>query len=140
MDKGYKVIVENWNKFLNEEEKVEEGIMDMFRQVGRDVTGALKGAEDMRREVKRLMRMYPGDDKFYGTAASLKGSLRAQGVNWMKPDAGGAPVVDPDEVEAAIDAYMENPGGRNEYDNFESTLLNLKNALDDFIAGKKRKK
>lgn len=136
MDPKYRVIVENWNKFINEEEQVEEGIMDMVRQVGRDFTGALEGAQVMRRKVGRLMHMTPSEDGFSSRAEDLLGSLRAQGVEWLRPDTTGAPVVDPDEVEAAIGAYMKD---NDQYDNFQSVMINLKNALDDFIKGKKRK-
>ena len=31
MDPKYRVIVENWNKFVNEEEQVEEGLFDSFK-------------------------------------------------------------------------------------------------------------
>lgn len=136
MDPKYRVIVENWNKFINEEEQVEEGLMDMFRQVGRDFTGAREGAQDLRRKVGRLMYMSRNDDEFPGAAENLVSSLRAQGVEFLRPDTTGAPVVDPDEVEAAIGAYMKD---YDQYDNFQSVLLKLKNALDDFIKGKKRK-
>ena len=136
MDSKYRVIVENWNKFINEEEQVEEGIMDMVRQVGRDFTGALEGAQVLRRKVGRLMHMTPSEDGFSSRAEDLLGSLRAQGVEWLRPDTTGAPVVDPDEVEAAIGAYMKD---NDQYDNFQSVMINLKNALDDFIKGKKRK-
>jgi len=127
MDKGYKVIVENWNKFLNEEEKVEEGVMDTVRRIGREFTGALGGAYQLRRKVERLKNLFATDGDFSSTAAEVVTALQAQGVNT-------------DEIEAQIKAYEKKPFNQSAHEELQITLRDLEYKLGRFMAGKKREK
>ena len=117
---------------------------DMFRQVGRDFVGKLKSAQDMRKYVDRLVRgprPIPArydpsrSDKFSSNAENLLGSLKAHGVDWMRPSAGGEEIADHKELRKVIEAYKEEP--RAQYENFETAMLKLKNALDAYIRGEK---
>ena len=130
--------MENWNKFVNEEEQVEEGIMDTIRQTARDFTGKLKAAQRMRNLANRLVNVDPFNDprsnEFFSDSNNLIGMLKSHGVDWMRPAAGGEKIVDVGELSQIIDAYREDPEGQ--YERFESAMLNLKKALDAYIRGK----
>jgi len=133
-----KLIMENWNNFVNEEEQVEEGIMDTIRQTARDFTGKLKSAKEMRNLVNRLVNTDPFNDprsnEFFRDSEQLVGLIKAHGVDWMRPAAGGEQIADAGELSGIIGAYKEDPAGQSQ--NFESAMLNLKNALDAYIEGK----
>jgi len=133
-----KLIMENWNNFVNEEEQVEEGIMDTIRQTARDFTGKLKAAQRMRNLANRLVNVDPFNDprsnEFFSDSDNLIGMLKAHGVDWMRPAASGEKIVDAGELSQIIDAYREDPEGQ--YERFESAMLNLKKSLDAYIRGK----
>ena len=131
-----KIIKEELETVLSENSAItREGIGDMFRQVGRDFVGKLKDAQEMRHLVARLVDDTPRSDKFFGNAENLLGSLRAHGVDWMRPAAGGVEIVDHKELRRVIEAYKEDPFGQ--YENFQTAMLKLKNALDAYIRGEK---
>jgi len=133
-----KLIMENWNKFVNEEEQVEEGIMDTIKQTTRDFTGKLKSAKEMRNLANRLVNVDPFNDprsnEFFRDSEQLVGLIKAHGVDWMRPAAGGEQIADAGELSRIIGAYKEDPAGQSQ--NFESAMMNLKNALDAYIEGK----
>jgi len=138
MSSEMKLIMESWNKFLNEGEQVEEGLGDMFRQIGRSMTGAMSSAKDMRNLVSRIERYNTGvpDEWFDRHAENLIGTLKAHAVEWFNRDAGPRdPVrgVDPDEFERILRAYRKNPA--RHHDEFISAMRNLRKALDAYIQG-----
>ncbi len=124
---------------IQKELRREGGFGDMFRQVGRDFVGKLKYAKKMQNEVNKLVNIDPWNDprsnEFFGSSEHLIGLLEAHGVDWMSPEAGGEEIVDPGELRRVIEAYKEDPSGQ--YENFESVMRNLKNALDAYIKGQK---
>jgi hypothetical protein len=126
---------------IQKELRQEGGFGDMFRQVGRDLVGKLKTAQEMRNEVNKLMNIDPWNDprsnEFFGSSEHLIGLLEAHGVDWMRPEAGSGSeeIADPGELRRVIEVYKEDPSGQ--YENFESVMRNLKNALDTYIKGQK---
>lgn len=115
----------------------QEGFGDMFRQTGRDFVGKLKYAQKMQNEVNKLVNIDPWNDprsnEFFGSSEHLIRLLKTHGVDWMSPEA--EEIVDPGELRRVIEAYKEDPSGQ--YENFESVMRNLKNALDAYIKGQK---
>ena len=134
------IIKEELETVLSENSAItREGIGDMFRQVGRDFVGKLKTAQEMSHLVNRLVNMQtdymPGSKEFFGASEHLIGLLKAHGVDWMRPSAGGTRIVDADELKRVIDAYKDDPSGQ--FEAFDSAMRSLKNALDAYIRGEK---
>jgi len=77
MDPKYRVIVENWNKFINEEEQVEEGLFDSFKGLfgkGKKEPEEEKEPYDQDKSFDALNDAVAAD-KFFSNAFSLAAYL-----------------------------------------------------------------